>query len=151
MRNFYCSLALIAASTLWAGQARADIVQNYTMDFNKSISTTAHDFKVGSGWGHIVEKYTTTDYWQDYYVSYSYSSTDGRNGSGAIKVGSQTIGDDYSYDVGPVNDLLVTPAITGKASIWVKKSSSGSSSIKFYAVTLENGKYKKGDQITVDV
>lgn len=50
MRNFYCSLALIAASTLWAGQARADIVQNYTMDFNKSISTTAHDFKVGSGW-----------------------------------------------------------------------------------------------------
>lgn len=152
MRNFYCSLALIAASTLWAGQARADIVQNYTMDFNKSISTTAHDFKVGSGWGHIVEKYTTTDYWQDYYVSYSYSSTDGRNGSGAIKVGSQTIGDDYSYDVGPVNDLLVTPAITGKASIWVKKTSSYSSStIKFYAVTLENGKYKMGDQIEVDV
>ncbi|WP_444392330.1 carboxypeptidase regulatory-like domain-containing protein [Prevotella sp.] len=153
MRNFYCSLALIAASTLWAGQARADIVQNYTMDFNKSISTTAHDFKVGSGWGHIVGKYTTEGWSsEDYYVSYTYSSTDGRNGSGAIKVGSQTIGDDYNYDVGPVNDLLVTPAITGKASIWVKKTSSWSSStIKFYAVTLENGKYKMGDQITVDV
>lgn len=152
MRHFYCSLAIVAASTLWAGQARADIVQNYKMDFDKSISTTAHDFKVGSGWGHIVGKYTTEGWSsEDYYVSYSYSSTDGRNGSGAIKVGSQTIGDDYSYDVGPVNDLLVTPAITGKASIWVKKSSSGSPSIKFYAVTLENGKYKKGDQITVDV
>lgn len=153
MRNFYCSLALIAASTLWAGQARADIVQNYTMDFNKSISTTAHDFKVGSGWGHIVGKYTTEGWSsEDYYVSYTYSSTDGRNGSGAIKVGSQTIGDDYNYDVGPVNDLLVTPAISGKASIWVKKTSSWSSStIKFYAVTLENGKYKMGDQITVDV
>lgn len=153
MRNFYCSLALIAASTLWAGQARADIVQNYTMDFNKSISTTAHDFKVGSGWGHIVGKYTT-ECWssEDYYVSYSYSSSDGRDGSGAIKVGSQTIGDDYNYDVGPVNDLLVTPAITGKASIWVKKTSSWSSStIKFYAVTLENGNYKKGDQIEVDI
>lgn len=153
MRNFYCSLALIAASTLWAGQARADIVQNYTMDFNKSISTTAHDFKVGSGWGHIVGKYTTEGWSsEDYYVSYTYSSTDGRNGSGAIKVGSQTIGDDYNYDVGPVNDLLVTPAITGKASIWVKKTSSWSSStIKFYAVTLENGNYKKGDQIEVDI
>lgn len=153
MRNFYCSLALIAASTLWAGQARADIVQNYTMDFNKSISTTAHDFKVGSGWGHIVGKYTTEDWSsEDYYVSYTYSSTDGRNGSGAIKVGSQTIGDDYNYDVGPVNDLLVTPAITGKASIWVKKTSSWSSStIKFYAVTLENGKYKMGDQIEVEI
>lgn len=153
MRNFYCSLALIAASTLWAGQARADIVQNYTMDFNKSISTTAHDFKVGSGWGHIVGKYTTEGWSsEDYYVSYTYSSTDGRNGSGAIKVGSQTIGDDYNYDVGPVNDLLVTPAITGKASIWVKKTSSWSSStIKFYAVTLENGNYKMGDQIEVEI
>lgn len=153
MRNFYCSLALIAASTLWAGQARADIVPNYTMDFNKSISTTAHDFKVGSGWGHIVGKYTTESWSsEDYYVSYTYSSTDGRNGSGAIKVGSQTIGDDYNYDVGPVNDLLVTPAITGKASIWVKKPSSYSSStIKFYAVTLENGKYKMGDQIEVEI
>lgn len=153
MRNFYCSLALVAASTLWVAQARADIVQNYTMDFNKSISTTAHDFKVGSGWGHIVGKYTTEGWSsEDYYVSYTYSSTDGRNGSGAIKVGSQTIGDDYNYDVGPVNDLLVTPAITGKASIWVKKTSSWSSStIKFYAVTLENGNYKKGDQIEVDI
>ena len=150
MKNFYCSLALIAASTLWAGQARADIVQNYTMDFNKSISTTAHDFKVGSGWGHIVDKYTSPDDWEDYYVSYSYSSSDGRDGSGAIKVGSQNVGS--YYDSGTVNDLLVTPAITGKASIWVKKPSSYSSStIKFYAVTLENGKYKMGDQIEVEI
>lgn len=153
MRHFYCSLALVAASTLWVAQARADIVQNYTMDFNKSISTTAHDFKVGSGWGHIVDKYTTEGWSsEDYYVSYSYSSSDGRDGSGAIKVGSQTIGDEYNYDYGTVNDLLVTPAITGKASIWVKKSSSYSSStIKFYAVTLENGNYKKGDQIEVEI
>ena len=150
MRNFYCSLALIAASTLWVGQARADIVQDYKMDFNKSISTTAHDFKVGSGWGHIVGKYTSPDDWEDYYVSYSYSSSDGRDGSGAIKVGSQNVGS--YYDSGTVNDLLVTPAVTGKASIWVKKTSSYSSStIKFYAVTLENGKYKMGDQIEVEI
>lgn len=150
MRNFYCSLALIAASTLWVEQARADIVQDYKMDFNKSISTTAHDFKVGSGWGHIVGKYTSPDDWEDYYVSYSYSSSDGRDGSGAIKVGSQNVGS--YYDSGTVNDLLVTPAVTGKASIWVKKTSSYSSStIKFYAVTLENGKYKMGDQIEVEI
>lgn len=157
MRHFYCSLAIVAASTLWAGQARADIVPDYKMDFNKSISTTAHDFKVGSGWGHIVEKYTVySEYYgsDDYYVNYSYSSSDGRDGSGAIKVGSQTIGDTSGWgsDTKAVNDLLVTPAITGKASIWVKKTSSYSSStIKFYAVTLENGKYKMGDQIEVDV
>lgn len=153
MRNFYCSLALVAASTLWVAQARADIVPDYKMDFDKSISTTAHDFKVGSGWGHIVDKYTTQGWGgSDYYVSYSYSSTDGRDGSGAIKVESQTIGDDWEDDTKAVNDLLVTPAITGKASIWVKKPSSYSSStIKFYAVTLENGKYKMGDQIEVEI
>lgn len=150
MRNFYCSLALVAASTLWVAQARADIVPDYKMDFDKSISTSAHDFKVGSGWGHIVGKYTSPDDWEDYYVSYSYSSSDGRDGSGAIKVGSQNVGS--YYDSGTVNDLLVTPAVTGKASIWVKKTSSYSSStIKFYAVTLENGKYKMGDQIEVEI
>ena len=55
--------------------------------------------------------------------------------------------------MGNVNDLIVTPAITGKSSIYVKKSFSlsTSSSIKFYSVTLENGKYKKGDEIEVEV
>ena len=150
MRNLYYSLALIAASVLCVNEARADIVENYKMDFNKPISTTAHDFKVGSGWGHLVDKYFGE--YDTYYVTYEFSSTDGRGSSGAIKVGSQTVGDGY-YDSGTVNDMLVTPAITGKASIWVKKSYSWSTSstIKFYAVTLEEGKYKRGDEIEVEV
>ena len=156
MRNLYYSLALMAASVLCVNEARADIVENYKMDFNKTISTTAHDFKVGSGWGHLVNKYTVYSDWYgstDYYVNYEFSSSDGRDGSGTLKVGSQYIGDEDSYDMGNVNDLIVTPAITGKSSIYVKKSFSWStsSSIKFYSVTLENGKYKKGDEIEVEV
>lgn len=156
MRNLYYSLALIAASVLCVNEARADIVENYKMDFNKPISTTAHDFKVGSGWGHLVNKYTVYSDWYgstDYYVNYEFSSSDGRDGSGTLKVGSQYIGDEDSYDMGNVNDLIVTPAITGKSSIYVKKSFSWStsSSIKFYSVTLENGKYKMGDEIEVEV
>ena len=156
MRNLYYSLALIAASVLCVNEARADIVENYKMDFNKPISTTAHDFKVGSGWGHLVNKYTVYSDWYgstDYYVNYEFSSSDGRDGSGTLKVGSQYIGDEEGYDMGNVNDLIVTPAITGKSSIYVKKSFSWStsSSIKFYSVTLENGKYKKGDEIEVEV
>lgn len=156
MRNLYYSLALMAASVLCVNEARADIVENYKMDFNKPISTTAHDFKVGSGWGHLVNKYTVYSDWYgstDYYVNYEFSSSDGRDGSGTLKVGSQYIGDEDSYDMGNVNDLIVTPAITGKSSIYVKKSFSWStsSSIKFYSVTLENGKYKKGDEIEVEV
>ena len=156
MRNLYYSLALMAASVLCVNEARADIVENYKMDFNKPISTTAHDFKVAYGWGHLVNKYTVYSDWYgstDYYVNYEFSSSDGRDGSGTLKVGSQYIGDEDSYDMGDVNDLIVTPAITGKSSIYVKKSFSWStsSSIKFYSVTLENGKYKKGDEIEVEV
>ena len=156
MRNLYYSLALMAASVLCVNEARADIVENYKMDFNKPISTTAHDFKVGSGWGHLVNKYTVYSDWYgstDYYVNYEFSSSDGRDGSGTLKVGSQYIGDEDGYDMGNVNDLIVTPAITGKSSIYVKKSFSWStsSSIKFYSVTLENGKYKMGDEIEVEV
>ena len=156
MRNLYYSLALIAASVLCVNEARADIVENYKMDFNKPISTTAHDFKVGSGWGHLVNKYTVYSDWYgstDYYVKYEFNSSDGRDGSGTLKVGSQYIGDEEGYDMGNVNDLIVTPAITGKSSIYVKKSFSWStsSSIKFYSVTLENGKYKMGDEIEVEV
>lgn len=146
----------MAASVLCVNEARADIVENYKMDFNKPISTTAHDFKVGSGWGHLVDKYTVYSDWygsNDYYVNYEFSSSDGRGGSGTLKVGSQYIGDEEGYDMGNVNDLIVTPAITGKSSIYVKKSFSWStsSSIKFYSVTFENGKYKKGDEIEVEV
>lgn len=146
----------MAASVLCVNEARADIVENYKMDFNKPISTTAHDFKVAYGWGHLVNKYTVYSDWYgstDYYVNYEFSSSDGRDGSGTLKVGSQYIGDEDSYDMGDVNDLIVTPAITGKSSIYVKKSFSWStsSSIKFYSVTLENGKYKKGDEIEVEV
>ena len=146
----------MAASVLCVNEARADIVENYKMDFNKPISTTAHDFKVGSGWGHLVNKYTVYSDWYgstDYYVNYEFSSSDGRDGSGTLKVGSQYIGDEEGYDMGNVNDLIVTPAITGKSSIYVKKSFSWStsSSIKFYSVTLENGKYKMGDEIEVEV
>lgn len=146
----------MAASVLCVNEARADIVENYKMDFNIPISTTAHDFKVGSGWGHLVNKYTVYSDWYgstDYYVNYEFSSSDGRGGSGTLKVGSQYIGDEDGYDMGNVNDLIVTPAITGKSSIYVKKSFSWStsSSIKFYSVTLENGKYKMGDEIEVEV
>ena len=146
----------MAASVLCVNEARADIVENYKMDFNTPISTTAHDFKVASGWGHSVEKHTVFDYYSyestDYYVSYEYNATAGRDGSGALDVHSQTIGDSYNDDTKAVKDLIVTPAITGKSSIYVKNTKSWmTSTIEFYAVTFENGKYKVGDKLTVDV
>ena len=154
MRNLYYSLALMAASVLCVNEARADIVENYKMDFNKPISTTAHDFKVASGWGHSVEKATFYDDYSydttDEYVNYSYTSTDGRNASGALKVGSQKL--TGYYESKEVKDLIVTPAITGKSSIYVKNTMSWmTSTIEFYAVTFKDGKYVVGNKLEVEV
>ena len=154
MRNLYYSLALMAASVLCVNEARADIVENYKMDFNKTISTTAHDFKVASGWGHLVEKATFYDDYSydttDEYVNYSYTSTDGRNASGALKVGSQKL--TGGYESKEVKDLIVTPAITGKSSIYVKNTLSYmTSTIEFYAVTFKDGKYVVGNKLEVEV
>lgn len=144
----------MAASVLCVNEARADIVENYKMDFNKPISTTAHDFKVASGWGHSVEKATFYDDYSydttDEYVNYSYTSTDGRNASGALKVGSQKL--TGYYDSKEVKDLIVTPAITGKSSIYVKNTLSYmTSTIEFYAVTFKDGKYVVGNKLEVEV
>lgn len=144
----------MAASVLCVNEARADIVENYKMDFNKPISTTAHDFKVASGWGHSVEKATFYDDYSydttDEYVNYSYTSTDGRNASGALKVGSQKL--TGGYDSKEVKDLIVTPAITGKSSIYVKNTLSYmTSTIEFYAVTFKDGKYVVGNKLEVEV
>ena len=144
----------MAASVLCVNEARADIVENYKMDFNKTISTTAHDFKVASGWGHLVEKATFYDDYSydttDEYVNYSYTSTDGRNASGALMVGSQKL--TGYYDSKEVKDLIVTPAITGKSSIYVKNTLSYmTSTIEFYAVTFKDGKYVVGNKLEVEV
>lgn len=144
----------MAASVLCVNEARADIVENYKMDFNKTISTTAHDFKVASGWGHSVEKATFYDDYSydttDEYVNYSYTSTDGRNASGALKVGSQKL--TGGYESKEVKDLIVTPAITGKSSIYVKNTLSYmTSTIEFYAVTFKDGKYVVGNKLEVEV
>lgn len=144
----------MAASVLCVNEARADIVENYKMDFNTPISTTAHDFKVGSGWGHLVEKATFYDDYSydttDEYVKYSYTSTDGRDASGALMVGSQKL--TGYYDSKEVKDLIITPAITGKSSIYVKNTLSYmTSTIEFYAVTYEDGKYVVGNKLEVEV
>lgn len=148
MRKFYFSLAFIAASLFGMPKANADVVKPYTLDFNKTISTSAHDFKVAPGWGHKVDSYQ--DYYDAYYVKYSYTSTGGRDGSGAISVEDQNnVGD--GWDTHSITDLLVTPKITGKASIYVKNRTSSKGSIKFYQVTSNNGTFTKGEEITVTV
>ncbi len=150
MKQFNYFFTFLLALLCGVNVAKAEVVNNYKMDFNTTISTSKHDFKVGTGWGHIVDSYVYEDeddwYTSTAYVTYTYYASSGRDGSGALKVGSQTIGG--YYDTSKVNDLLVTPKITGASSIYVKIGSS-SSSIKFFVVNETATGLAKGDEIEV--
>ncbi len=131
--------------------AGAKQVSPYSLDFDTPLETADHSF-APVGWGHIVDnfqKYGSTEW-----VEYKWNSTSGIDDSGALFIGTQDLeiddDDDETY-YKTCKDMLVTPALTGTSSIWVKKGKSGSSSISFYLVTEENGKLTAGDKITVTV
>ena len=147
MKHINYIFAFLLALFCGTGLARADAFTDYKMDFNTSISTSAHDFKVASGWGHVVDYYQDDDDWgygDTYYVDYTYGSSTGRDGSGALKVGGQKF---YGTDV---YDLLVTPKVTGTSSIYVKQSSSNGT-ISFYTVTKSGSTYKRSTKIDVEL
>ena len=128
--------------------ARADVVSPYTYNF-EGLSTSSTDF-APAGWGHVVEGYD--GYGDFYYVDYQLKESGGYGDNGAyLYIGSQTIGDG-SWDQGTVADMLVTPPITGDASIYVKKNKS-SGTITFYTCSYNasTGKYTKGSRYDVTV
>ena len=128
--------------------ARADVVSPYTYNF-EGLSTSSTDF-APAGWGHVVEGYD--GYGDFYYVDYRLKESGGYGDNGAyLYIGSQTIGDG-SWDQGTVADMLVTPPITGYASIYVKKNKS-SGTITFYTCSYNAStkKYTKGSKYDVTV
>ena len=140
--------AFLLALLCGVNVARADIVENYLMDFNTRIDTNSkHDFKVGTGWAHITDTYNGS------YCSYYYYATGGIDGSGALQCNDQTsIGGDYLDDENygsDVYDLLVTPKVSGNVSFYLKAYGYGSSFVQVYNVVNDNGKLKKGDLITL--
>lgn len=140
--NYLLGLALILLGFGWAS---AETVTNYTVDFNTAINTSSHDFRVASGWAHVVKSYYDSDEWEEIYVSYSHSATGGVEGTGALKIGTQVL--DY-YGSSWVNDMLVTPAVTGTVTLKVKAVSSAGTSgtgIKIWKVTKDGDAYTLGD------
>ena len=128
--------------------ARADVVSPYTYNF-EGLSTSSTDF-APAGWGHVVEGYD--GYGDFYYVNYQLRESGGYGDNGAyLYIGSQTIGDG-EWDQGTVADMLVTPPITGDASIYVKKNKS-SGTITFYTCSYNalTKKYSKGSKYDVTV
>ena len=148
MRKFTLLFTMLALS-MGFSMARADVVSPYTYNF-EGLSTSSTDF-APAGWGHVVDGYD--GYGDFYYVDYQLRESGGYGDNGAyLYIGSQTLGDGTSWDQGTVADMLVTPPITGDASIYVKKNKS-SGTITFYTCSYNasTGKYTKGSRYDVTV
>lgn len=97
----------------------------YTVDFNKAITTSSHDFVLGSNWGHVVGT-NNYDGYGPYYMSYGYTADGGFNGTGSLYAYRQYAGDNSGG--GECYDLLVTPLVSGEITLKVKAHSSASNS-----------------------
>ena len=112
---------MMLGAALAAGQAGALEKAPYKCDFGNEIVTSNHAFRVASNWSHIVDSHEVEDDWwpETYWVSYTYRTTEGVDGTPYLYVGSQNIGS-YS-DTKDAKDILVTPLVKGDVKIMVRK------------------------------
>lgn len=119
----------------------------YLYEFEVPLDVSNHAF-APAGWGHIVDGHNFDG--EMTYVEYTYVRTGGVDDSGALKVGSQMLYDEYEEESYAASDLLVTPLIKANstASIAVKKAASNGVSLEFFVVTKDaNGKFKAGSKL----
>lgn len=139
MKQVKLLLLALGAALLSPTGMRGAEVAGYQVDFEKEITTSAHDFKVASNWKHIVHKYVD-EYGWEYWMSYNYSKGSGVNGSNALLAYKQEAGEYGDYE--ETHDLLVTPKVSGEIKIKVKAYNS-SGYIEFYKLneteTQDNG------------
>lgn len=118
----------------------------YTVDFNTEIATSDHAFQVASNWRHIVDTYENSWSYDPQYAYYSYSTTAGVDGSGALSCSTNQ----NSYSI---YDLLVTPVVKGTVTIDAKTTATyNTPQLSFFKITDNgDGTFTRGEQITVDV
>ena len=150
MRKFTNLLTLLLLA-LVATVAKAETVAPYTYGFDDLGSGKLLTKFYPPGWGHIVEGYSAYSWSTPVYVEYNANTEGGYDDNGpCLQIGSQTLQASYGISEKEVNDMLVTPEITGAASIYVK-STYEDGSIKFYTCTESDGTYTAGDEYAVTV
>ena len=129
MRKIYSLLAMMVLA-LGIPAVAQESIQNYVEGFD-NLDTSNHEF-APKGWGHIVDNYSDWYGGGDYYVEYSNPQTGGQDDGAYLSIGSQQLGS--GWDTETVDDILVTPAVSGNVSLYVKLEKMGGS-IKFYTCT----------------
>lgn len=103
--------------------ARADVVAPYAYDFSGLGSSKLVSSFAPPGWAHYVDRFQASSWGTPLFVEYFAQETGGYGDDGAcLKVGSQNLYDSWSESSQTMTDMIVTPAITGDASIYVKQS-----------------------------
>ncbi|MBR1933574.1 MAG: carboxypeptidase regulatory-like domain-containing protein, partial [Prevotella sp.] len=148
-KRFSYLLLMLVAILTGASNAAA---QAYVVDFNTQIETnssqtgdTNRDWKVASGWGHIVDGVEYNYSGAKRYTPYEWQATNGVDGTGCIYAGSQYFADAYG-DYEDTYDLLVSPPIEGTVTVQAKRFNA-IGSIGFYRVTRSGESLVRGEII----
>lgn len=144
MRKIY-TLALLAAGVLAGGSAAK--AEAYTFDFNESFTVNENGHTLPAGWGHLPDGVEDDYSWDQIYPRYTYTATEGVDGSGALKVGTQT---SVTYANPNTYDLIITPKVSGTIKLKAKMdlSNPSSSFVQFYKVTPDGNSWKRGERIS---
>lgn len=143
MRKIYSLLAMMVLA-LGIPAVAQESIQNYVEGFD-NLDTSNHEF-APKGWGHIVDNYSDWYGGEVYYVEYSNPQTGGQDGGAYLSIGSQQLGS--GWDTETVDDILVTPAVSGNVSLYVKLEKMGGS-IKFYTCTKQGNSFTKDAEYSV--
>ena len=137
------------AVVLGFSAAKADVVSPYTYDFSGLEEGKLVTSFNPPGWGRVVDKFEPNSWSTPQFVAY-YGKVDGGHGdNGAcLQVGTQHLTESYGDGEKYCKDMIVSPAVTGNASIYVKPTYAGGT-VTFYYCTPADGTFTAGDQIEV--
>ncbi len=138
MRKIYSLLAMMVLA-LGIPAVAQESIQNYVEGFD-NLDTSNHEF-APKGWGHIVDSYSSG--WSSSYVEYSNPETGGQDGGAYLSIGSQVV--NAGWTTASLNDILVTPAVSGNVSLYVKLEKA-SGSIKFFTCTKNGNDFTASDE-----
>ena len=146
--NFLLTLLVLFVAAPFA-RAEKTTITPYSESFEGLTPLTDHAF-APEYWSHIVDEYVDDyDEWssgETYYVSYYSRETGGVNNDTYIEAGSQTIGSGYSKTA---NDLLVTPALSGNVTMYLKLTKTTGTVTFFTCTRNSDGSFKKDGAYTV--
>lgn len=139
--------------TMLLGLSATAVAQaGYLVDFNTPITTNSEltgdenrDFKVAPGWSHVVDSWEYNWSGALKYCPYNYLANGGVDNSGALEAGAQQGSDAYG-DNAYINDLLITPPLSGAVSMQIKLTNA-SGYVEVWTAVADGNSFKKSLQV----